>query len=410
MGAHRYRLPLAIAVAVVATAAATLILRPRSGLIDPAAVDATDYFSARELDRAEDYRGPQRLIGLGSLLVSGATVAFIALRPPRRARRALERAGRRPLLGSAAAGASLALALVVVTLPFAAAAHERAVDVGLSTQDWGPWFGDLAKAAGLEAVFAGGGAAVLILLVRRFPRRWWAGAAVAVVAISAGFLFISPILLEPIFNKFEKLPPGQLRSDVLELAERSDVDVGEVYRVDASRRTTGANAYVGGLGSTKRVVLYDNLIEDFPPEQVRSVVAHELGHVKHDDLLRGLLFIAIVAPAGMLVVKLGAERLAGGEDLGTPAALPALLLAFALVSFAGQVAGNALSRPVEARADAYSLELTHDPAAHIALERRLALRNVSDPEPPRFLHLLFGTHPTTVDRIGYGLTFAREEK
>ena len=104
--------------------------------------------------------------------------------------------------------------------------------------------------------------------------------------------YASPLVIEPLFNDFDELPDGELRSEVLELAERAGVDVGEVYRVDASRRTTGANAYVAGLGHTKRVVLYDNLIEDFPPAEVRSVVAHELAHVQHDDVPRGLLFLA----------------------------------------------------------------------------------------------------------------------
>ena len=89
--------------------------------------------------------------------------------------------------------------------------------------------------------------------------------------------------------------------------------MGEVYRVDASRRTTSVNAYVGGIGHTKRVVLYDNLIEDFPPDQVRSVVAHELGHVVNDDIPKGLLWIAIVAPAGTFLIQRLAERFAGGR-------------------------------------------------------------------------------------------------
>ena len=109
-------------------------------------------------------------------------------------------------------------------------------------------------------------------------------------------VYPSPVVIDPVFNKFDELPQGELRSEVLELAERAGVDVGEVYRVDASRRTTGANAYVAGLGHTKRVVLYDNLIEDFTPDEVRSVVAHELAHVKHDDVPRGLLWLALVAP------------------------------------------------------------------------------------------------------------------
>jgi STE24 endopeptidase len=198
---------------------------------------------------------------------------------------------------------------------------------------------------------------------------------------------------------------------VLDLAARADVKVGQVYRVDASRRTTGANAYVNGIGTTKRVVLYDNLLHDFPPDQVRSVVAHELGHVKHRDVPRGLLWLAIVAPAGTFLVMRLTERLAPAAAAGRragPAVLPAAALSIALVGFAMNVAGNALSRRVEAAADGYSLSLSGDPKAMIGLERNLALRNVSDPDPPGWLTALFGTHPTTVDRIGYALTWERD--
>ena len=102
-------------------------------------------------------------------------------------------------------------------------------------------------------------------LMRRFPRRWWLGGAVAVVAIEVLFVWLAPVVLAPLFNRYEKLPPGATRSDVTELARRADVDVGEVFVVDASRRTTAANAFVTGLGHTKRVVLYDTLIERFTP-------------------------------------------------------------------------------------------------------------------------------------------------
>jgi STE24 endopeptidase len=233
-----------------------------------------------------------------------------------------------------------------------------------------------------------------------------------VVAFGVITIWLFPVVIDPIFNEFKKLPPGQTRSDVLELAKKAGVDVGQVYRVDASRRTTAANAYVNGLGHSKRVVLYDNLLNDFPRAQVRSVVAHELGHQKHDDLLRGLAGLALVAPAGTFAAQRLAEafgRRAGLGDPGSrvgPAALPAIALAIALVTFGLGTASNLLSREVEASADSFALRLTDDPRAFIQFERELAVRNVSDPDPPPVWAFLFGTHPTAVDRIGAGEAFA----
>ena len=392
-------------VAVAAAGAATFLLRPRTGLIEPAAVDVQGYFTAFQLDRAEDYRTAQRLLGVGGLIVGTGTLALLAWRPPRRV---FDRLARRPILGGAAAGAGISLLLVLVEFPLSAWRHERAVDVGLNTQTWIDWASDVAKSAGIDAAFAAAGGALALVLVRRFRRNWWAPAAALIVAFGVVTIWLFPVVIDPIFNDFEKLPPGATRSDVIELAERAGVDVGEVYRVDASRRTTAANAYVGGLGHSKRVVLYDNLIAGFPRDEIRTVVAHELGHQKHNDLIRGLAWLALVAPAGTFLVQRLAEAFARREGLGDPGVkpgpivLPAIALAIGLVSFGMAAASNVLSRQVEGRADAYALSLTRDPAAFVQLERRLAIRNVSDPDPPGLLHVLFGTHPTTAERIGIG--------
>ena len=398
----RSRLPLAFVVAVAAAAVATFLLRPRSGLIEPAPVEIQHYFTTQELDRAEDYRGLQRVLGLAGLGIGIGTLAVLAWRPPRGVLRRLDR---RPLLGGAAAAAGISLLLVVTGLPVRAWMRERSLDVGLATQSWPDWAADVAKSAGIGAVTAAIGGIVAVALIRRFPRQWWAPGAVLVVAYGVVTIWLYPILIDPVFNDFERLPDGRLRSEVLELADRAGVDVGEVYRVDASRRTNAANAYVNGIGHTKRVVIYDNLIDDFPPGEVRVVVAHELGHQKHDDLLRGLAWLAVVAPAGTFLAQALSERFARRRPLGTPAGLPAIALAIALVGLGFGCASNALSRQVEGRADSFALELTRDPKDFIDFQQRITLQNVADPDPPELLHLLFDTHPTTVERIGYGEAF-----
>ena len=317
----------------------------------------------------------------------------------------MTRLERRPLLGGAAAGAGISLVLVVTGLPVNAWMRARSLDVGLATQSWPDWAVDVVKAAGIGAVTAAIGGLIAMALVRRFPRRWWAPAALLVLVYGVVTIWLYPIVIDPVFNRFDKLPQGKLRSEVLELADRAGVNVGQVYRVDASRRTSAANAYVIGLGHSKRVVLYDNLIDDFSPGEVRTVVAHELGHQKHDDLLRGLAWLAIVAPAGTFLVQALAERARPRGRLGTPAALPAIALSIAVVSLGLGCASNVLSRKVEASADSFALRLTRDPEDFIGFQRRISIQNVGDPDPPGWYQALFGTHPTTIQRIGAGVAF-----
>lgn len=403
----------AVALAAVALAeVAAWLIGPHGGVIDPAGISARSYFSAAELRRAADFSGPQRWIGLGGIAVEIAVLAILALRRPAPLRRALATVARRPLLGAAAAAAAVSLTLVAAGLPLAAVGHERAREFGLATQALGPWLGDQLRSAAIGAALAAGGGAAAILLIRRLGRRFWIGGTVLVVGYAVIVTWLAPVLLAPLFNDFERLPDGPTRSQVLRLGRQSKVSIGQVYRVDASRRSTAINAYVDGLGSSKRVVLYDNTIRELTPAELRSIVAHELGHVKRDDIVHGILFVVLAAPLGVLFVQLLSWSLAGrsGDDVGTPGMIPALALSVALATLVLGVPGNQLSRRVEARADTFALELTHDPAAFIALQKRLALSNIADPDPPGLLHFLFGTHPSAAERIGAALAYRRRNE
>jgi STE24 endopeptidase len=390
------RVALAVVGALGVAEAAVLLLRPRDGVIAPAAVEPGSYFTTDEIDHARRFRRGQLVLFATGVAVEGGLLAGLVRRPPR----ALARRFRRPELAAAGAGAALSVGLAAAQLPVSAIAHRRSVAVGLSTQEWGPWLGDVGKSTAIGGAFAGAGAAAAVGLMRRLPRTWWLGASAAAGGFAAAMLYLGPVVLDPIFNRFTRLPEGRTRDDVLELARRAGVDVGEVYEVDASRRTTGSNAYVTGLGPTKRVVLYDNLLKDFAPDEVRLVVAHELAHVHHRDVPRGLLFVAIVSPAALFASATLARRLAPDEPDPGPAVLPALALSVAIVSFAVGVVANQLSRRIEARADSFSLRLTDAPGPFIGFERGIAVRNVADPDPPRWLTALLASHPPTVERIG----------
>lgn len=398
----------AVAVAAVLVAEGTVwLLRPRYASIPVATVSEQEYFSAAELERVSDFRDTQRLIGLATLAIEGGVLATLALWRPPALRNALRGASRRPIAGAAAVGAGIALTLAVARLPLGVVAQSRARDVGLSTQTFASWLGDQARSAGIAALLAALGGAATMALVRRLDRRFWIGGTVLVAAGAVVFIWLAPVLLAPIFNRFEPLPDGRTRSEVLALADRAGVNVGQVYRVDASRRSTALNAYVDGIGTTKRVVIYDNALRELRPGELNSVVAHELAHVRGDDILRGLAFVALVAPLGVLFVQLSAQVLTkrSGDDIRTPAGLPALALSAAAAALVLRIPGNQLSRSVESRADAFALELTREPGAFVDMQKRLAITNVADPSPPGFLHFVFGTHPTTMQRIGAAVTY-----
>jgi len=400
----------AVAMVLVAEGAVWL-LRPGDRPIQPVSVPEGRYFTAAQIQRGRSFSDGQLWLFVVALGAQGAVLVTLALGRPRAVRARLERLGARPVLGAAVAGAGLSVALGVAALPASIAAHQRAVDYGISTQTFGSWIGDVAKSAAIGAALAAAGAALLMALVRRFGGRWWLPGTVAVAAIATVFVWLAPVLLAPVFNKFTALPPdSRARAEVLALARRAGVDVGQVYRVNASRRVRSLNAYVDGIGSTKRVVLYDNLLQRTNRPELESVVAHELGHVKHDDVLRGLAFLVIVAPLGLLFAgELGAAlaKRAGVEPRG-PAALPAYFLGLAVAALVLGVPGNQLSRQVEASADTFALQLTHDPRALIQVQRRLALSSVSDPDPPDVVTALIGTHPSTMDRIGAAVAYERE--
>jgi STE24 endopeptidase len=400
----RLRLPVTIVAALAVAEVAVILFRPRDRL-EPVDVAPQRYFSADFIDRAEDFRSGQLVLFGVRMAVEIGLLVWVVRRPPQRLRERF----RRPVLAGAATAVALSVAVTVVTLPVSAISRQRAMDVGLITQSWRGWAGDIGKGMAIQAVIVGAGGAVLVLAMRRLGRHWWAAGAALAVAFGVIITYASPIVLDPVFNRFERLPAGELRSDVLELARRADVRVGEIYVMDASRRTTAANAYVAGLGTTKRVVIYDTLLENFSPAEARLVLAHELGHVHYHDVPRGLLYLVIVAPFGMLAVARLAERLAP-DGLGRPAAVPAVALAIALVVPAITFISNALSREVEARADRYAMELTGDPNDLIAFQRRISVQNVSDPDPPGWVHALLGTHPTAVERIGQALAFSRSSE
>lgn len=393
----------ALAAAFAAAWGAVLLLRPNDGLIEPDPVDVQDYFSPDDIVRARRFGRPQLALQLAGSAIQAAAVIALTRRPPKIAVRG------HVLVEAALSGAALSSAVGLAPLPVRASAHRRAVKFGLSRQPWRAWMLDLAKSSTIEAALSGGVSAAAVWLMRRKPRGWWLPAAGGSVVLAALTAFLAPVALDPLFNRFTVLPDGPLRDEILRLADQAGIRVGEVYSVDASKRTTAANAYVTGLGATKRIVLFDTLLDRFTAAETRLVVSHELAHVRHRDVARNIAHMALAAPAAMyasarLLSALGRDPERVPADAQT---LPALTLALGISGVALASAASALSRRIEARADAFALTLTGEAEPFIAFEQRIVNQNLADPDPPRWLVRLLASHPPARERIGIARAYQR---
>jgi STE24 endopeptidase len=224
--------------------------------------------------------------------------------------------------------------------------------------------------------------------------------------------FVFPVLVEPVFNKFTPMPAGPLRTDLVAMAARDGVPVRDVLVADASRRTRAVNAYVSGFGATRRIVVYDTLLERATPDEVESVVAHELGHAKDGDVITGTALGALGAAGAVIGVYLlgswtGLLRRAGIDSIAEPRSIALLLAVVAVVSIVTGPVENLVTRHIEARADAHALALTGSPATFEAMQARLSVANLNDPDPNRVEYLLFATHPSTVERMAAARAYAR---
>lgn len=397
MRAYGWLIAVVVAAAVAALAVVAM-LPPADELIEPSPARAAEFFSAAQIERGQDFRRPNFWIGLSALAAQLALLVALTRRPPRRLRAASR------WWHGFVAGAAIAAALSAVTLPMSVVLRIRSIDVGLSTRSWPGWAWDWVLATAINALLMGLLAMALLWLMRRLPRAWWAPGSAVVIVGATLWVLVSPVVLDPLFNRFTPLRLEPLRAEVLQLAREAGIEVSEIQVIDASKRTTGANAYVAGLGASKRIVIYDNLLDDFTHAEQLNIIAHELGHEHYGDLRNGLLYVALVAPFGMLAVALMTRRFGTGEP-GSPAVLPALALSILVVATGVQYISNSLSRRVEARADSFALRTTGDPEALIALQKRLVVRNVSDPAPPGWRIAVFGTHPPPLDRIGMALAY-----
>jgi STE24 endopeptidase len=280
---------------------------------------------------------------------------------------------------------------------------------GLLTQGFGGWVADTLKSLAISAVIGLAGLEVLYLLLRVAPDSWWLIMAGLLWLFTVAMAQLAPVLLMPLFYKFRPLDDPELVRRLTALAERAGAHVRGVYVMDMSSKTSTANAMLAGLGRTRRIILGDTLLAGYTPDEIETVLAHELAHHVHRDIVRALAAEAVVITVSMWVASVflrwgvGAFGLRGIDDV---ASLPLFALAMAIVGLITMPVGNFMSRQRERAADLYALRTTGNSTAYRSVMLKLANQNLSDADPPAWVRLFFYSHPPVSERVRLAESFA----
>ena len=372
-----------------------IFLRPSLGN------EALQYFDQDFLGHAALYQHAAVLVfAVRPVIIWGALLAFAA------ALRYYPARPQAPLPSTAGYVALIVLALSLLTFPLD---YYRSFILehrfGLSMQSSSAWMADYAKSFSISFVLTVLALSGLYLLMVRFPGRWWTVAGVFVVFFMILSAYLYPLIIDPLFYQFKTLENEEMHSSILKMASEAGIEVEDVLIADASRRTTKVNAYFTGMGRTKRIVIFDNLLDEFSNEETLAVIAHEMGHWKHSHIPKGVILGAVGVFLGFFLLQMLLN------EMGTGASIRSLILAmlfFSLFSFVSLPFRNAFSRFFERQADVEAIRLTGEPYTVVMLEQNLARANLAEVNPHPFVKFVLYTHPPVLERIELALREAEK--
>jgi Zn-dependent protease with chaperone function len=353
----------------------------------------------------------------GNVLWAGATVldlllpaALLFMGLSARVRNTAERLARgRRFATTALYAAAYVLIQALVFLPLSwYAGYVRQHAYGLSTETAAAWAGDWAKAVAITVVFSALLLWIPYWLLRISPRRWWLWSGLLTAPLTVLVMIVLPVYIAPLFDEYGRMRDPALEQRIERLAARAGIPDSRIYEVRKSEETRLVNAYVTGFGGTKRIVLWDTLVDRLQPDEVEFVVGHEIGHfvLRHTltvivgaTLLVTLSLGIVHRVAGWLIARFG--RRFGFDRLDDVASLPLLALVGGVVMLAASPAALALSRWQEHEADRFGLEITRDNNAAGRAFVRLQVDNLAVPRTGLLFHLWRGSHPDLADRIEF---------
>jgi STE24 endopeptidase len=332
-----------------------------------------------------------------------------------------ERAGKNSFVQTLVFVPLLTILIAILSLPIDVYEHHISRAYGLSVQSWLSWASDWSKAQGVSLLITVLLVYALFWIIRKSPQRWWFYFWLLTLPFIVLIIFVSPVLLDPLFNKFEPLEKTQpqLIAAIESVTQRGGLNIprDRMFEMKASEKVTTYNAYVTGIGATKRVVVWDNTARDMTIPETLFVFGHEMGHYVLNHIYKGLAFYAVTSLFGFwLGRKLVMAMLARWGNLwqihgiNDPAALPVLMLALALLSLVAEPVGNAFSRHQEHQADMYGLEVTHglfpdNRQVAASSFQKLGEKSYDYPAPNPLLVFWSYSHPTIAERIRFSLQY-----
>ena len=315
----------------------------------------------------------------------------------------------------------LLLLIAIIALPLEIYGHHISLTYGLSVQGWPSWAEDWAKGQGISLVISTLAVLTLFWIIRKSPQRWWFYFWLLTLPFAVLLIFVAPVLLDPMFNTFVPLENTQplLVSEIERVTRRGGLSIprDRMFEMKASAKVTTYNAYVTGIGATKRVVVWDNTARDLTVPETLFVFGHEMGHYVLNHIYKGLAFYAVTSLLGFwLGRRMALAMLSRWGDswhirsLNDLAALPVLMLALSLLTFVGEPVGNTFSRHIEHQADIYGLEVTHGlfpNNAQVAASsfQKLGEKSYDYPNPNSLLVFWSYSHPSIAERVRFCLRY-----
>jgi len=300
----------------------------------------------------------------------------------------------------------ISLAVYLLQFPLKYYSYKVSRDYGISVQPFEAWITDQGKGFLLDLVMTIPMVWLLYTIIRKSPKKWWLWFWVISIPLTLALYFVQPVVIDPIFNDFQSLKNQELKKEILAIADRAHIPTNQVYQVNMSEKTTAMNAYVTGIGSNARIVLWDTTLNKLNKDEILFIMAHEMGHYVYHHIYWMLLgsiivsfflFYIVYKLIHWIINRFG--HFWGVESVGELNSLPIFLLLLSLLSFLISPVENTVSRMSEQAADEYGIQMTQNPDAAIRSFQKLTVDSLAEPNPPELVKVFLYTHPTMVERL-----------